>query len=187
MDTITHSDLVALMSYDPDTGIMRWREYKYPRREDRAVGFTHLEGYVCTKIKRRTYKLHRLAWFYVHAEWPPDQVDHINGDRADNRIANLRLATQSQNRTNAAVNRDNRLGIRGVRRQANNHRYEARITHAGKQIFLGRFLTVEEAVAARTAAETRFHKEFAATGRRDRRHQTSPPAAIRSFSEIVEE
>lgn len=158
---ISHDDLLALMAYDPDTGTFHWREYRYPRREDLLVGFRNDEGYLKTKIGRKTYSLHRLAWLYIHGEWPSDQVDHINGVRDDNRLCNLRLASQSENRINSAVNANNKLGIRGVRKTARGLGYAARITKDGRQIHLGYFKTPEEARAARAAATKLLHGEFA--------------------------
>jgi len=158
---ITHAELLSLMTYDPATGVFHWREYKYPRRPDLMVGFVSDEGYLRCKIGSQTYPLHRLAWFYVHKRWPSGQIDHINRDKADNRLSNLRVATHGQNQTNAGAHKTNRLGVRGVRKKQRGLRYEARITHEGRVIHLGHYLTIEEAAAARKAAERLLHGEFA--------------------------
>lgn len=158
---ITHAELLSLMTYDPETGIFHWREYKYPRKSDLTVGWTSDEGYRKASIRCKTYPLHRLAWFYVHKRWPRGQIDHINRDKADNRLSNLRDATHAQNKTHTGVYRNNRLGVRGVRKKNRGRRYEARITHEGRVIHLGHYLTIEEAAAARKAAERLLHGEFA--------------------------
>lgn len=158
---ITHVELLSLMTYDPGTGIFRWREYRYPRRPDLVVGFMSDTGYLRCKIGPQTFPLHRLAWFYVHKRWPSGQIDHINLDKTDNRLSNLRDATHAQNKTHTEVYRNNRLGVRGVRKKNRGLRYEARITHEGRVIHLGHYLTIEEAAAARKAAERLLHGEFA--------------------------
>ncbi len=157
---ITHAELLAEVTYDPETGHFEWREVYYPRRSG-PIGWRHVEGYICTKIRGRAYKLHRLAIFYMTGQWPPEQVDHINGDRSDNRFSNLRLASHGENRINAAVNRDNRLGVRGVRKTQRGLGYSARITKNGKQIHLGYFKTIEAAAEARRRAELELHGQFA--------------------------
>lgn len=158
---IEHPELTALLTYDPDTGVFHWREPKYPRRPDGVVGFRNDEGYLKTKIRGRTYALHRLAWFYVHGEWPTDQVDHINGKRDDNRMENLRQASQGENRANSKTNHNNALGVRGVRKKQRGTGYEARIRKDGKLISIGYFATIQEAKAAYQAAQRILHGEFA--------------------------
>ena len=129
---ITADQLRALLHYDPDTGFFRWREgidhwraglpagtlYKQrpngPKRVAIIIGTASEEKYKVIGVRRRVYKAHRLAWLYVYGEWPDGEVDHINGDPADNRIVNLRVATSAENCRNRGLRADNTSGIKGV-------------------------------------------------------------------------
>lgn len=159
---ITHAELTSEVTYDPASGMFCWVDVKYPKKEGR-FGFRHMEGYLATKIRGKTYRLHRLAWFYMTGEWPPEQIDHINRVRDDNRWSNLRLASHGQNRSNSQIHKNNKLGLRGVKKTQRGQGYTARITHQGKQIYLGYFATVEAAVEARRKAELELHGAYAAT------------------------
>jgi HNH endonuclease len=93
---ITRTRLKEFLHYDPETGVFTW--LVKPCRNILAgsiAGNVMNEGYVMVKIDRKNYKAHRLAWLYVHGTFPPDQLDHINRGRADNRLCNLRLSTQA--------------------------------------------------------------------------------------------
>jgi len=97
-------------------------------------------------------------------EFPPKggEIDHINRDRADNRWANLRLATRSQNNMNAGLRSDNKSGHKGVSKRRDTGKWHARITVKRRILLLGNFHSFEDAVAARRAAERQFFGEFAA-------------------------
>ena len=113
-------------------------------------------------VDRIVYRAHRLIWLMYHGQWPPQEIDHINGDRADNRIVNLRLATASQNRANSKVYKTNRCGFKGVARTPYG-RWVARI-HFEKTKYLGTFDTPEEAHAAYVRAAQAAHGIFARSG-----------------------
>jgi hypothetical protein len=99
---------------------------------------------------------HRVIWAIVYGEWP-EQVDHINGNRADNRIANLRAATSASNSRNMARSRLNSSGVSGVRWNRVEQRWHVVICAAANQRkFIGQFKTFEDAVAARKEAEQQF-------------------------------
>lgn len=111
-----------------------------------AAGTVNSHGYVVISIGRVKHKAHRLAWFAVHGDWPTGPIDHINGVRTDNRIANLRDTTNlinAQNRRHA--NKNNNSGLLGVCKATNADRYEARIRSEGSVKYLGRFETPEAA------------------------------------------
>lgn len=110
-------------------------------------------------VDGRGYYVHRLAWFYVHGRWPQQQIDHINGDPHDNRIANLREATVEQNRRNVRLSTKNKFGLKGVTIQKG--RYKAQIRFAGKHINIGLFDSPEEAHAAYCRHAIQLHGEFA--------------------------
>jgi hypothetical protein len=161
--------LQKLLRYNQETGTVLWnhrslgefvptaartREWQQKwwnkRFADTTVGSLSDEGYLCARIMGNTYKVHRLIWKLVHGE-DPDFVDHINGDRADNRLCNLRSVSRGENAKNVAT-RDNKSdAVLGV--SLRNGRWRARISDSGKLIQLGTFDTMAEAVAARRAAE----------------------------------
>lgn len=152
---LTHTRLVDLLSYNPGTGVLAWMK---PRRGQPApgteAGAVKADGYRAIKVDGRFYKAHRLAWFYAHGAWPPDQIDHVNRDKTDNRLANLRLATNVQNHRNKGCYQSNRSGVAGVRPVAN--KFQAYITHLGRRIHLGKFDSLFDAVAARKSAENKL-------------------------------
>lgn len=159
------------LSYDPETGIFVWRHDIRLKTGalriaagDRA-GSAHPRGYRQIQIvlddKPIGMKEHRLAWLFVHGEWPADQIDHINGDRADNRIANLREATNSQNMMNRKLNANSQSGIKGVSFHRGSQRWRARLQYEGKRIHLGDFKNKEAAQIAYEAAAKRHFGEFA--------------------------
>lgn len=133
-------------SYDPETG------HFIRRGEDKPSGRIATKGYrqICVAGKR--YMAHRLAWLYMHGEWPTLQLDHINRNKDDNRIANLREVDNKQNQENVEMWNTNRTGFRGVS-SAKGGKFQADIKINGKSKYLGLFKTLEEAASARMNAE----------------------------------
>lgn len=111
----THSELLESLSYDPMTGIFLWKQTRRRTEIGKPAGTTDFYGRsVICKDKQRHFA-HRLAWFYVHGEFPSKDIDHINGDNSDNRISNLRLATHAENMQNhRKARRDSKSGLAGV-------------------------------------------------------------------------
>lgn len=154
---ITQQRLRELLSYDLETGVFRWLSSRGTARAGSVAGSPDSYGYLQTKIDRRCYLNHRLAWLYVHAEWPEEQIDHINGCRSDNRLANLRKVSASINQQNQRKARlDNKCGLLGV--SSSGKRWQARISYpGGKDTYLGLFDTPELAHAAYLEAKRRLH------------------------------
>lgn len=152
------------LSYDPATGVFTWVKPRCSRMHPGALaGSRKPEGYVRIYFGRMILA-HRLAWFYVHGEWPTGEIDHINGNRADNRIANLRVATHAENGRNRGANRTNSLGLKGVSWHPQAKMWRARIHVDRKQHCLGYFLKPEDAHAAYCAAADKLHGAFAKPG-----------------------
>jgi hypothetical protein len=166
-DPLCANLLRELIAYNPETGEMRWlpRPREAFKRESNfkawnkhsagklAVNTPEREGYRHGDILGRTYKAHRVAWALYHGEWPADQIDHINGDKADNRIANLRVVSNAENNKNTSISKRNKTGVLGVFYDKKNNVYLASICQNAQVINLGRFQTKEEAARARKQAE----------------------------------
>lgn len=159
--------LRSILDYDRSTGIFYWRH-----RSDSINGFdkkyagkpagylNKLRGYLIIRINTRGYSAHRLAWFYVHGEWPKDQIDHINGIKTDNRIDNLREATNQQNGFNKGIMSTNTSGVSGIGIEKRTQKWRSYITINGQYTHLGLFPNEDEAIAARLAAEERYFGEY---------------------------
>jgi len=98
-------------------------------------------------------RAHRVVWALAHGQWPVDEIDHINGDRADNRLVNLRSVTGAENKRNKRTPSNNKSGAVGVFWLRDNKTWRAAIRVAGRQTHIGCYATFDEAVSARKAAE----------------------------------
>jgi hypothetical protein len=120
---------------------------------DRTVGYKRV------MVDGKSYKVHRLIWMMTHGKFPVDMIDHINGNKLDNRISNLREANQQQNQQNSIKARsNNKLGLIGVSRHKQCKRFRADIMISGKTKYLGLFETPEEAHQAYLTAKRKFHE-----------------------------
>lgn len=153
-----HERLVELLSYSPDTGVFSWKQDRRGIiRKGDAAGHFHSRGYVSICVDGTSYKAHRLAWLYVHGKPPADQIDHINGVRDDNRIANLREATSAENHQNQGLHPTNSSGYHGVTWVPQRKRWKAQIKVLGKNKHLGMYREPEAAAEAYKAAKARVH------------------------------
>lgn len=126
-----------------------------------VAGCLDANGYRVIKVGGKKYYAHRLAWFLTHGVWPSHQIDHINGNPSDNRLRNLRIATQSENNRNCGANKKNTTGYKGVTFHKRDGRYQSQIRINGDRIYLGYFLTAEEAYASYCEAAGKHHGKFA--------------------------
>lgn len=161
---LTANEVRSKLAYNPLTGIFVWAANvgRSVHIGDRA-GALDCYGYAVIRLNRTSHKAHRLAWLYVYGEMPGMQIDHINGERADNRICNLRLASGSENTRNSRRHADNSAGFKGVVLQKNSKRnpWRAMITFGGVTHHLGNFDTPEKAHAAYVEAASLHYGEFA--------------------------
>lgn len=150
---LSHTHLREILHYDPETGVFTWRVARGRGIEPGDIAGTLSYGYREIRIAphKNRFRAARLAWFYMTGEWPPEVVDHINLNRADDAWANLRLATHSQNHANTRHRRDNIAALKGVYRIADSL-WRAQITIKRKTRNLGHFSTPEAASAAYSAA-----------------------------------
>lgn len=168
-ERLDEQELHALLEYDPETGVFRWlarvRGYFASDRSWNSWNAKHV-GAVAGYIMGGGYRViavlgvqqlaSRLAWLYVRGVWPLGQIDHINGQRDDNRIANLRDVPQLDNMHNKCIYSNNTSGAVGVEFYAPTKRWRATIRVNGKRKALGHFIDKAEAIAVRKKAETDF-------------------------------
>lgn len=126
-------------------------------KNGKPIGWMSATGYRYVTVGKTHYKEHRLIWLRETGAWPVGQLDHIDNDRANNRISNLRDVTGSENQWNTGLNKSNTSGYRGVAFHKGAGRYIAKIKRGGKQIHLGYFDTAEEAAKAYAAARSVLH------------------------------
>lgn len=153
---LTLERLREVLAYNSDTGEFTWKQRQRGRKTNGIVGSITRFGYHKIKIDYKEYRSNRLAWFYVHGEWPTFYVDHINGIKTDNRISNLRDVPQTinaQNRRKASVRSES--GVIGAMRVPEGFR--AKIVVNGEIISLGTYKTAEEAHSVYLEAKRRLH------------------------------
>lgn len=159
-ELLTQERLRELVVYQPQTGHFFWLCRRGGLAQDGApAGWKNSNGYTRITVSGKSYYAHRLAWLYMTGEWPAEEVDHINGDRRDNRFANLRATTVSLNRANTKRRSDNTSGYKGVCWDRNRKRWLVRA--AGKHV--GYFDTPEAGHAAYVTAAVGAYGEFART------------------------
>ena len=138
-----------LLTYDPDTGIMRRHK---DGAELRSVG---VNGYLRGRVAGELHYVHRLAFAWMTGAFPPHQVDHINRNRADNRWCNLRHANNKENAQNRSARSGSASGCLCV--YPANGRWQVKLKVDGRNVVVGRFDDIEEAAAAAVAAKASLH------------------------------
>ncbi len=158
---LTGTELDRLLRYDPDTGMFFWRVDTKNTLAGDIAGSRQSRGYWYIGINRRHYMAHRLAWLYVMGEWPAGYIDRINGNRSDNRFANLRVATNSENARNSRRRINNACGYKGVHYKKPLKKFVAQISVDGRVYHLGVYDTAAQAHAAYCKAAKEHFGEFA--------------------------
>lgn len=154
------------LRYDPETGLLYWREYpnfsmrwnsKYPNR---VAGLINPRGYWRVCIDYKVYQAHRIIWAMEYGHWPKKEIDHIDGDKTNNRLSNLRLVDRVENSRNLSIASNNTSGVTGVSWHKKCNKWTVRIRYNGYYHYLGLFSSFDEAVKVRKNAEARlgFHK-----------------------------
>lgn len=154
---ITQEDLLDNLVYDADTGNFTWKKQNGPKIAGQPAGYPHGEGYVCVGFRGETHLAHRLAWLYMTGRWPANDVDHVNGDRSDNRWENLREATRSENLRNQKVRTNSKSGYKGITWDAERRKWLVQVDHK----YVGRFACLEDAVEASKDYRRSYHGDFA--------------------------
>ena len=156
MATLDPARLRELISYDPNTGVFTRRM----KGRQKPIGWPNQEGYLRAELDCQRFLLHRLAFLYMTGSVPDGEVDHINGNPADNRWSNLRIADRAQNSKNRRKLASSQTKFKGVSKQPDCNRWRAEIFADGRKIYLGLFQTPEEAHAAYVDASQKYHGEF---------------------------
>lgn len=148
----------GLFSYDGETGYLHWNKDMSTRAKKGMVsGCVERSGYRTVRIEGVSYQSHRLVWLHVNGIWPDGFIDHMDGDRGNNKIENLRDATRSMNSQNihAALKNNKTSGLLGVSTQR--EKWKAQIYFDGKKRYLGTFFTPELAHEAYLNAKRLHH------------------------------
>lgn len=156
--------LFGILSYNAENGLFTWLE----SRGTVAIGCiagarstSRGKTYIYIKIDKRLYKAHHLAWLFHHREWPTFDLDHIDGDGTNNRIANLRKCSMSENKANSKIYKNNKSGFKGVSFHKRSKKWIAYININKKRTNLGSFDKAEDAAKVYWAAAKKLHGKFA--------------------------
>jgi hypothetical protein len=163
MRKIRHLDisrLRELFTYDPFTGDVRRLT---TRNAGKVCGTKFSTGHLQVSVDGKMTGVHRIAWALRHGEYPALEIDHINGDGADNRLCNLRVATSSQNNQNRRLSLRNKTGIKGVFRVkwAKNTRWRVAVGHDNGQYYITHFQCFGQAIKHAVEMRAKFHDQFA--------------------------
>ena len=154
-----------LLSYSPTTGSLSWKISRSSRsKKDGEAGTVSSSGYkiIGVSINKKQYllKAHRIAWFIYHKEMPPSIIDHINGDKLNNEISNIRSCTQQQNQMNRPKLQNNTSGYKGVSWASDRKKWRAHIRYNNKLIHIGQFDCPKEASKAYEDKASELFGEF---------------------------
>lgn len=174
-------ELQKVFSCDFSTGRLTWRERSPDMFTDSATqtkehkcnnwnsrfsgkeAFTHvdIQGYVCGSLFGKPYKAHRIVWAMKHGKWPVEMIDHINKNKIDNAVENLREATHAENARNRKVNDKSSSKLKGVTYRKHVGNWQAQISKDGTKIYLGSFNNPNDAHQAYCNAAKKLHGDFA--------------------------
>lgn len=152
-----------LLTYEPDTGILRWRVTRRGRCciAGREVGCKNTSGYLVVRIDNVLYYSHILVWVLMKGEWPADEIDHIDTVEDNNMWNNLRIGGRLGNTQNQKTPNTNTSGFKGVSFFKETKKWRSQIEACGRHYHLGYYVTKEEAYAAYCQAARRLHGDFA--------------------------
>ena len=153
-------ELREFLCYEPDTGLFRWKFSGRGTEANSVAGSLHSKGYIDVTINKKRFKGHRLAWALYYNQDPGEmQIDHIDKNKSNNKIINLRLASNRENGANSGPQRNNKLGVKGI--CCEKGKFKARIKSNGKNYHLGCYDTIEEASDVYCAAAEELYGKFA--------------------------
>lgn len=159
-NALNHKYLLSILDYNPSTGIFIWKKSRGRVSAGSIAGGEITDGYIGIRIDGTRFMAHRLAWFYCFEEWPESLLDHEDTDPSNNAIENLREASNSSNNMNKGVMSISTTGYTGVTFDKSRNKYMVRVSINGVSKNLGRFNTIEEAIAVREFAAKEAYGEF---------------------------
>jgi len=154
---MTQEQLKEALHYNPETGVFTWTSDRNNRtKKGSTAGSKDVKGYIKIRLQGKTYRAHRLAFLYVTGKFPKDQVDHINHERDDNKWCNLREVTNAENHRNQRLDKRNISGTTGVTLNKKEGKWRVRIQVRGRELLLGNFHKMEDAIKARHEANIKY-------------------------------
>ena len=156
---LTLSEVKFLLDYDKLSGKFYWKNSKKVKT-GAIAGSINAKGYIVVNIRNKLYLAHRLAWFYIHSVWPSGYIDHIDRDKTNNKIENLRVVTKSENGQNSSKKskaKTKQSKYKGVYWVNLRSRWVASISKEGKKYHLGTFLEEKEAAKSYILAKMALH------------------------------
>lgn len=162
---LTYKRLCEVLQYDPDTGLLYWKIDMGSRAKmGNIAGTLNKIGYFVIRIDGNLYLAHRLSYMIHYKTIIIDEVDHIDGNRSNNIITNLRECDRSKNNHNRQIGRDNTSGVKGVFWNAKRNKFVVKIRINNHQKHIGYFDLIEDAISAIQKAREELHGEFANHG-----------------------
>ena len=161
---ITQEELKELLDYNSETGVFTWKVS--PARQvfsGDIAGTKRKDGYIQIKVKNELILSHRLAWIYMYG-YLPKYIDHINGQRDDNRIINIREVSNQQNSLNSKISKNNTSGIKGVYWDKSRNKWTVRLSIDGKCKFFKRFNDLDLAKLVIEEVRIKYHGKYANHG-----------------------
>ena len=169
---ISYERAIEVLNYAPETGLFTWKKSLNRRiKVGAAAGLVNMYGYVAIKIDKKKILAHRLAWLFVNGRLPDKQIDHIDGDRANNRIINLREVSGSQNQRNSGLTSSNTSGYSNICWCKRAKAWKVSMHDQGRPIHIGNFREISEAILARDSAYLRlgYHSNHGARASHSRK------------------
>lgn len=161
---LTQDRLKEILYYNPYVGVFTWRNKSNRRTYGKTAGTAKGKGYIVIGIGRKYYAVHHLVWLWHYGSLPKDQIDHIDGDRSNNLLKNLRAVSQEQNSMNMKRNSANSSGVKGVHWDVRRQRWVAVIRNKDKCLFRMAFKSLDEAEREIKAVREKLHGEYANHG-----------------------
>lgn len=157
---ITREILREHLNYDAESGLFYRKRSHLNTKAGEIASSINPDGYRTVRINGRRYLQHHLAWLEAYGCMPPGFIDHIDGDRRNNRVENLRLATKQQNNCNRKIRSNNTSGLKGVSFNRKTRKWQAEVCLAGRKFYLGLFNSKELAHDAYCKKAKELHGEF---------------------------
>lgn len=156
---LTQEQVRAIFDYDGENGWLIRKKDEYGRVVNRPCGHkpNRSHGYGAVRVDKKMYLAHRVIWLWHKGELPKNRIDHIDRNKMNNRLENLRAVSPSENQHNHSLRRNNSSGFPGVHFNKQCNKYYAQICKENKRIFIGSCATAEEAFEAYKRAKIKFH------------------------------